>query len=280
MGGRKILVFYVLVFFLAVASESYGQQSEKQLEQSEFTKFVGTWIGYGAGEEVRFRDKNRLLVLTVKHKTEFIFVIDADGSIQGEGTIEYNLENNTSGLDHLVASVHALMGLAQVPPIIKDKDPGPKGGVAEEMGKMTREVPGVTRIQYEAPHLKNGPEIRHFKFTGRAVRGSIKNKQGKEIENVMIVLDEVLNFYLPDGEPNNTLIAVYEVNKVKTETPFPCWSPFLKVDEGGAAVVRSGPGGIYIAEFQKQGKHREGKRVWEEYSYVWMARQINPGTKK
>lgn len=277
MKVSKILLIYVVIFFLGVASGSYGQQLEKKPEPSEFAKFAGTWIGHGAGEEVRFRDKNHLLVLTVKHKTEFMFVIEADGSIQGEGTIEYNLENNTSGLDNLVSGVHALMGLAQVPSIgIK----GPKGDVAEEIGKKTYEVPGVTRIQYEASHLKNGPEIRHFKFTGRVTKGSIKNRQGKETESLMIVLNEVGNFYLPNGEPNNTLIAVYEVNKVKYEKPFPCWSPFLKVQKGVAAIVRSGPGGICIAEFQEQGKHREGKKVWEEYAYVWMARQIVPRTMK
>lgn len=258
-----------LVLLLGAASGSYGQQPKN----SEFASLAGTWTGHGAGEEVRFRDKNRLLILTVKHKTEFVFVVEADGSIQGEGTIEYNLERNTSGLDNLVAGVHALMGLAQVPSIgVK----GPKGNVTEEIGKKTSEVPGVTRIQYEAPHLKNGPEIRHFKFTGKVTRGPVKDRHGKEAEGLLIFLDEVLNFTLPNGEPNSTLIAEYEVNKVKTESTFPCWSPFIE----GAAIVRPGPGDIYIAEFQQQGKHRKGKKVWEEYAYVWLARQVSPATIK
>jgi hypothetical protein len=42
----------------------------------------------------------------------------------------------------------------------------------------------------------------------------------------------------------------------------------------GHGVVREGAGGIHIAEFQQQGSHRQGKRVWEEYGYVWLARQV------
>ncbi len=73
------------------------------------------------------------------------------------------------------------------------------------------------------------------------------------------------------GKPDNTLIAEYEVNKVKTDAKFPCWSPFID----GAAVVRKGPGTIHIAEFQQTGKNRKGKKVWQEYSYVWLARQVS-----
>lgn len=206
-----------------------------------------------------------------------MFVVAPYGSINGEGTIEYNLESNTSGLDHLVASVHALMGLAQVPSMgIENRKGAAAAAAAEEIGKKTSEVPGVTQIQYDAPHLKNGPEIRHFKFTGKVTKGPVKDKHGKEVEGLLMILNEVGNFTLPGGEPNNTLIAEYEVNKVKTESPFPCWSPFIE----GAAVVRPGPGGIYIAEFQEQGKHRQGKKVWEEYAYIWIARQVSPASVK
>ena len=80
------------------------------------------------------------------------------------------------------------------------------------------------------------------------------------------------NFTLLGNQPDNTLIAEYEVNKVKTEANFPCWSPFIE----GSGIVRKGPGNIHIVEFQQQGTHRKGKRVWEEYGYVWLAWQIAP----
>jgi hypothetical protein len=234
--------------------------------------FAGTWSGHGAGEEVRFRDKNGLLVLTVKHKTEFVFQADRDGRIEGEGTIEYNLEKNTSGLDDLVAGVHSLMGLAQVPGIGVE---GPLGDAAQKIGEEATDVKGVTRIQYDAPHLKNGPEVRHFKFTGRIHAGSVKDSKGREAEAFLVTLDQVLNFSRMGGEPDNTLVAEYEVNKVRTEARFPCWSPFIE----GSGVVRQGPGKIHVAEFQQQGSHRQGKKVWEEYGYVWLARQVAPEVK-
>jgi hypothetical protein len=236
-------------------------------ESGDLARFAGTWTGHGAGEEVRFRDKNGLLVLTVKHKTEFVFQVDAGGKIEGEGTIEYNLERNTSGLDDLVAGVHSLMGLAQVPGTGVS---GAFGDAAKKIGEEATDVKGVTRIQYDAPHLKSGPEIRHFKFTGTIRAGSLKNSEGKEADAFLVTLDEVLNFTLMGGEPDNTLVAEYEVNKVKTEANFPCWSPFIE----GAGVIRRGPGNIHVAEFQQKGSHRKGKRVWEEYGYVWLARQV------
>jgi hypothetical protein len=233
----------------------------------ELASFAGTWIGHGAGEEVRFRDKNGLLVLTVKHKTEFVFAVDAEGRIQGEGSIEYNLERNTSGLDDLVAGVHSLMGLAQVPGTGVS---GAFGDAAKKIGEEATDVKGVTKLQYDAPHLKNGPEIRHFKFTGRIHKGSSENSEGPQAEAFLITLDDVLNFTRMGGEADNTLVAEYEVNKVKTEAVFPCWSPFIP----GDGVIRRGPGSIHVAEFQQQGRHRQGKRVWEEYGYVWLARQV------
>jgi hypothetical protein len=237
--------------------------------QGGLALFAGTWSGHGAGEEVRFRDKNGLLVLTVKHKTEFVLAVDRDGRVQGEGSIEYDLERNTSGLDDLVAGVHALMGLAQVPGTGVE---GALGDTAKKAGEEATNVKGVTRIQYDAPHLKNGPEVRHFKFTGTIRRGTCQDKEGKEAVAYLMALDEVLNFTLADGRPDNTLIAEYEVNKVKTEAPFPCWSPFI----AGAGVIRQGPGKIHVAEFQQKGSHRQGKKVWEEYGYVWLARQVAP----
>ena len=237
---------------------------------------AGNWTGHGAGEEVRYRHPNGLLTLTVKHRAEFVFHVDEKGVIEGEGTIEYDLEKNTSGLDDLVASVHALMNLAPTPAVVKgvpDKLQGSgKEKVAEGMGNQIRDVPGVTKIQYDAPHLKHGKEIRHFKFTGRIRHGMVEEGVDKGKTKVFIHFDPVTDFTLPDGKPDNTLIAEYEVNKVKQDSTFPCWSPFLQ----NPGIVRPGPGTIHIAEFTKKGKHRENKRVWQEYGYVWMARQIAP----
>lgn len=261
--NRKLSFIILFIFFVfLVQGDNSDSSSDKEL-----LKLAGNWGGHGAGEEVRFRDKNGLLTLTVKHKTEFVFVVDKTGKIEGEGSIEYNLEKNTSGLDDLVAGVHSLMGLAQVPGIGVS---GPLGDAAKGVGEKATDVKGVTKIQYDAPHLKYGPEIRHFKFTGRIKKGITKDKFGRESEAYMIELDEVKNFVLMGGKPDNTLIAEYEVNKVKTDAKFPCWSPFIE----SAGVVRKGPGTIHIAEFQKKGKHRKGKRVWQEYSYVWLARQV------
>ena len=255
-----VFLFVLILFFVQVIN------SENSTE-FEIKDLAGTWTGYGASSEVRFKHKLGLLTLTVKHKTEFIFVVDQEGKIEGEGSITYDLEQNTSGLDDLVAGVHSLMAMAQVP--------GTGSVVADKMGEEVRDVKGVTKIQYDAPHLKYGPEIRHFKFTGKIKKGKLKGEGGRESGAVLIELDEVLNFTLMGGKPDNTLIAEYEVNKVKTDAKFPCWSPFIK----SPGVVRKGPGGkIHIAEFQQTGKNRKGKKVWQKYSYVWLARQVNPET--
>ena len=262
-GRIAALALLALLAWVAPA-EAWGQDPDKEL-----ARFAGTWSGHGAGEEVRFRDPNGLLVLTVKHKAEFAFEVDREGNVRGEGSIEYNLERNTSGLDDLVAGVHSLMGLAQVPGVgVK----GPIGDATGKIGEQATEVKGVTRIQYDATHLKNGPEVRHFKFSGRIRRGTVRDAEGKESGGFLIAIDEVLNFMRPGGQSDNTLVAEYEVNKVKTEATFPCWSPFIE----GDGVVRPGPGSIHVAEFQQQGRHRQGKKVWEEYGYVWLARQVAP----
>lgn len=251
MGVRFSCALIVMMVLLTVPTHLTGEETGSRIEG-----LAGTWTGYGAGEEVRFRHKLGLLTLTVKHKTEFVFVVNEKGEVEGEGSITYDLDNNTSGLDDLVAGVHSLMGMAKVP--------GTGSVIADKMGEETRDVKGVTKIQYNAPHLKNGPELRHFKFTGRVLLDGDKYK---------IEIDEVKNFTLMGGKPDNTLIAEYEVNRVKTESKFPCWSPFID----GAGVVRKGPGKIHIAEFQQKGKNRKGKKVWEEYGYVWLARQVSPG---
>ena len=257
----------------------YGENSDNEKKDEIIKTLAGSWSGHGAGEEVRFRHKLGLLTLTVKHKTEFVFYVNEKGEIEGEGSIEFDLTNNTTGLDNLVASVHALMGLAPTPGVIKgpskDKSPGAQD-VAKGMGDQIQNVEGVTKIQYEAPHLKHGKEIRHFKFKGRIRQEYLKDKWNKEVKKIHVYIDTVKDFTLPGGKPNNTLIAEYEVNKVKTESNFPCWSPFLKAP----GVVRKGPGKIHIAEFMKKGTHRNNKNVWQEYGYIWMARQISPESSK
>ena len=134
-----VFLFVLILFFVQVIN------SENSTE-FEIKDLAGTWTGYGASSEVRFKHKLGLLTLTVKHKTEFIFVVDQEGKIEGEGSITYDLEQNTSGLDDLVAGVHSLMAMAQVP--------GTGSVVADKMGEEVRDVKGVTKIQYDAPHLK------------------------------------------------------------------------------------------------------------------------------
>jgi hypothetical protein len=276
MKRKKYFVFcFILILFLFQEVNLSGSS------KFEIKDLIGTWTGHGAGSEVRYRHKLGLLTLTVKHTTEFVFVVNKEGKIEGEGSIKYELTNNTTGLDDLVASVHSLMGLAKVPgmgiksPFDKSgKQDSEIGKTAEDIGKMATDVKGVTKIQYDAPHLKNGPQIRHFKFTGQVKKDVLKDKAGKKYDAFLIELDEVKDFTQTGGKPNNTLIAEYEVNKVKTESKFPCWSPFID----GTGVVRKGPGKVHIAEFQQEGKHRKGKKVWQEYGYVWLARQVNPET--
>ncbi len=261
---RIISIFCVLFLLL------FSGQVISPDDPSEFgvKDLIGTWTGYGAGEEVRFRHKLGLLTLTVKHKTEFVFVVNEKGEVEGEGSITYDLTNNTSGLDDLVAGVHSLMGLAKVP--------GSTGSaLGDKMGEATRDVKGVTKIQYDAPHLKNGPELRHFKFKGKVNQGKVRDRFNKFPESFYIEIEEVKEFTLMGGKPDNVLIAEYEVNRVKTESKFPCWSPFIN----GPGVIRKGPGTVHIAEFQRKGKNRKGKKVWQEYSYVWLARQVSSGIK-
>ncbi len=260
---RIISVIFVL-FLLLFSGQMISPDDTSEFEVKDL---AGTWTGFGAGEEVRFRHKLGLLTLTVKHKTEFVFVINDKGEVEGEGSITYDLTNNTSGLDDLVASVHSLMAMAQVP--------GTGSPVADKTVESARDIKGGTKIQYNAPHLKHGPELRHFKFNGRVKEGSVKDKYGRESSAMLIEIDEVLSFTLLGGEPDNTLIAEYEVNKQKTDAKFPCWSPFIN----GPGVIRKGPGTVHIAEFQRKGKNRKGKKVWQEYSYVWLARQVSPDTK-
>ncbi len=225
--------------------------------KGNLTELVGQWTGRGAGEEVRSR-RPRVMTLTVKHNAEFFFHISGKGEIQGEGTIEYDLTQDTTGLDSLVASVRAAAGIAAGMPT------GVPGQAAKTMGDVSK-APGVG-LQYTAPHLKYGKEVRHFKFQGRLEKIGIENG----IQQWRMYLDQVGDFPRPNGKVDNQLIAAWEVQGVKGEKPFPCWSPFLK----NPGMLRRGPGGTWVVEFQETGTHRNGVKPWQEYSYVWMARQI------
>ncbi len=252
----NILICIIILSFSAPVFSQGTNDKNKSTEDMSLGDVIkelrGTWTGRGASEEVRFR--HRLLTLIVKHETQFFFHVDEKGNVTGEGTVEYSLVQDTTGLDDLAAQIRGLLGLmpSAVPSI-----PASKIGQAA----VKEGLKGMTKIQYKAPHLKYGKEIRHYKFTGRIARGTINDKKA-------IYLDNVQNFTRPDGTPNSTLIAEWEVNGVREEKPFPCWSPFLKKP----GILRRGPGGVWLAEFQEQGKNREGKSVWQEYCYLWMAR--------
>lgn len=235
--------------------------TRQQLDQERKScMLAGLYEGRAAGEEVRFRHPRGMLVLTVKHNAEFWFHVDGKGRLEGEGTITYDLTRDTVGLDRLVSSVQGLMGMMPVPGA---PGGGAKGQIADKMaGTITGGVSGVNQLQYDAPHLKNGAELRHFKFTGRAIVNETRNG-GK------LVIDEVREYTTADGQVDNKLVAAWEVNLKKEESTFPCWSPFLK--ESG--VFRRGPGALWVIEFQEKGTHREGKKPWQEYGYYWTARQ-------
>lgn len=230
-------------------------EDDKKSPQKSIDTLKGNWIGGGAGEEVRFRNSN--LTLTVKHATKFYLFINEDDEIEGEGTIEYDLERNTEGLDQLVAEIRGMISsfVAGIPSLKMSS--GPVRDFAKHRLK--------SGLQYDAPHLKNGPEIRHIKIRGHVEKSTLNSYQGGKV-----YLELNGDFTLPDGKTDNQLIAAWEVNKVKEEKPFPCWSPFLK----GPGILRKGPGGYWVVEFQEKGKQRNNVKIWHEYGYYWMARQI------
>ncbi|MBN2352465.1 MAG: hypothetical protein JXD23_07840 [Spirochaetales bacterium] len=232
------------------------RQGDKKGGPSESAASLrGNWIGGGAGEEVRFRNRN--LTLTVKHATKFFLYINEKDEIEGEGTIEYDLDRNTEGLDELVSEIRGMIS-AFVPGVPSAKmASGPIDYFTKR--KMT------SGLQYDAPHLKNGPELRHIKIRGRVEKQKLNDYEGAKIH-----LEVQGDFTLPDGKADNQLIAAWEVNKVKEESKFPCWSPFLK----GPGVLRKGPGGYWVVEFQEKGEHRNRVKVWQEYGYYWTAHQI------
>jgi hypothetical protein len=102
------------------------------------------------------------------------------------------------------------------------------------------------------------------------LREELKDSPKKSVIRRCIYIDKITAYFLPDGKEDNSLVAEYEVNKVKEESTFPCWSPFL-IKPG---IIRKGPTDLHIVEFMEKGKHRQNKKVWEEYGYVWMTRQV------
>ena len=272
----KILICIIIVLFsgLVFSQEPKGMHNPPEdMNLNDMIKELrGTWTGRGASEEVRFR--HRLLTLIVKHETQFFFHVGEKGNVTGEGTVEYSLVQDTTGLDDLAAQIRGMLGLL---PSAVPSTAGSKIAQAATKDKLNK----LGKIQYKAPHLKYGKELRHFKFIGRIAQGTITAKELSKdrqdwqwpdnkfpTKQKVIYLDQVQNFTRPDGTPNSTLIAEWEVNGVREEKPFPCWSPFLKKP----GILRRGPGGVWLAEFQKQGTHREDKKVWQEYCYIWMAR--------
>ena len=227
-----------------------------------FADMMGGWIGKGASSETRFKAKGDVLILTVKHTTDFFFYMDEKGQIEGEGTIEYDMDRNTQGLDTIAANVRSMMSMMP-----SASAPGNLSGAASSMSNnIGANAQGTAQLQYDATHLKNGKEIRHFKFKGRIEQVTLLDGQGQERR---LYLETVGDYATPDGKTDNNLIAEWEVNYKKEEKAFPCWSPFLK----NAGVLRRGPGGIWMAEFQEKGTHRNGVKPWQDFGYVWMARQ-------
>jgi hypothetical protein len=219
------------------------------------TSLKGGWIGGGAGEEVRFRNRN--LTLTVKHASKFFLYIDDKDEITGEGTIEYDLDQNTEGLDELVAEIRGMIS-AFVPSI-------PSLGVSKGPVRDFAKDRISRGLQYEAPHLKYGPEIRHIN-----IKGWVEKVKLNDYDGARVYLQVQGDYTLPDDTADNELIASWEVNKVKEESKFPCWSPFLEQP----GIVRKGPGGYWVIEFQQKGEHRNRVNAWQEYGYYWTARQI------
>ena len=241
-----------------------GSDGRSSREQDKIDRktciLAGNYEGRAAGEEVRFRHVRGLLVLTVKHSAEFFFHVDGKGQVEGEGTITYDMTKDTQGLDKLAAGVQGMMGM--MPMASAPSGGGAKSALADKAaGTITSGVSGVNSLQYDAPHLKNGPELRHFKFKGHVVVNMTRN--GGEI-----FVEQDGDFTLTDGTVDNKLISAWEVNLQKEQSTFPCWSPFTK----GAGVFRKGPGGLWVIEFMEKGTHRDGKKPWQEYAYYWTAR--------
>ena len=168
----KILICIIIVLFsgLVFSQEPKGMHNPPEdMNLNDMIKELrGTWTGRGASEEVRFR--HRLLTLIVKHETQFFFHVGEKGNVTGEGTVEYSLVQDTTGLDDLAAQIRGMLGLL---PSAVPSTAGSKIAQAATKDKLNK----LGKIQYKAPHLKYGKELRHFKFIGRIAQGTITAKE-------------------------------------------------------------------------------------------------------
>lgn len=131
---------------------------------------------------------------------------------------------------------------------------------------MMLSIPGVTQVQYDYKGLRNGPEIRMFKITGR-VEGD------PEHAKLRLRMDG-------DVEGDKNLYLQYTVNYHKTQSPFPAWSPFLDAAADiRPAIVRQRLTTLSsTAKLEQRGSQRNGVKVWHEYEYTWQAERIGLGS--
>ena len=123
------------------------------------------------------------------------------------------LDRNTEGLDQLVAEIRGMISsfVAGIPSLKMANGP------VRDFAKNRLN----SGLQYDAPDLKYGPEIRHIKIRGRVEKRKLKDYQGARY-----YLELSGDFTLPDGKRDSQLIAAWEVNKEKEQKLFPCWSRF------------------------------------------------------
>jgi hypothetical protein len=241
-----------------------------------FSELEGDWAGKGAGAEVRFRreatigrGKFNVMTLTTKHATEFFFHIFPDQHIEGEGVILYNLEPDLSGVDALAGAIKGMLGAMPIPsvPSLKEGNWGKAAGqMSDKMAAGTLSAPGVTSPSYSYK-MKNAPQQRHFEIRGKVYKVQY---------NLYKIHLEVSGDYYRSAdlsEADGKLWVVYEVNLAKDEKSFPTWSPFLTSQEGDGIIRKSSGETIYMVDSEFSGKHRDGVKPWEEYTFSWSARK-------
>ncbi len=196
-----------------------GGEAGQRGEAAHDRDLAGNWTGRAAGE-VQFRDPNSLLILTVKHNAEFFFR-GRNRQDHRRGTIEYDLERNTEGLDSLAANVKGLMGMMPGAPGLPGKGAA-AGGEADGRRHPGRAGRDFAAVRRPAPQAREGAAP--FTFTGQAEMSSGWNS-GERVDHWKMTLVQEGPFTLPDGSTDNQLIAAYEVDKVKEEKPFPAGRP-------------------------------------------------------
>lgn len=60
---------------------------------------------------------------------------------------------------------------------------------------------------------------------------------------------------------------------MKEEKSFLIWSPFLEGADGDGIIREFAGGAVTMAESDFSGKHRNGVKVWKEYTFTWTARK-------